>query len=157
MTDLEYVQNMPAAHLLHQRQVNAELWHQWNLADHKRAIAGPYCSEKDLRSRGAALAQGYGSYRADEPYPVDAEEPPPSISLCYSICSRRWRQEQEGYMNARIGDIVFAKDGTGVWDTSGVRVTYAMERVDEPHRWNKYRVYHLESERFQDMIKQYTQ
>ncbi len=58
-------------------------------------------------------------------------------------------------MNVRIGDIVFAKNGTGTWDTSGVLVSYAMERVDEPHRWNKYCVRHLASERFQDVIREH--
>lgn len=147
MTDLEYVHNMPAAHLLLQRQVNRQLWHVWNLADHKRAVEGPYCSEMDIYSQGVNILQGRG--------PVGNYGPPPSLSLCYTICSRRWRQEQEGYMNARIGDIVFAKNGTGSWDTSGVLISYALERVDEPHRWNKYCVRHLPSERFQDVIREH--
>ena len=58
-------------------------------------------------------------------------------------------------MNARIGDIVFAKNGTGGWDTSGVLISYAMERVDEPHRWNKYCVRHLASEQFEDVIREH--
>ena len=59
-------------------------------------------------------------------------------------------------MNARIGDIVFAKNGTGSWDTSGVCMTYALERVDEPRRWNKYCVHHLASERFEDVVREHT-
>ena len=147
MTDFEYVQNMPAAHLLLQKRVNKQLWHVWNLADHKRAIEGPYSFEIGIYSQGVNILQGRG--------PVDAQGPPPPLSLCYTICSRRWRQEQEGYMNVRIGDIVFAKNGTGSWDTSGVLISYALERVDEPHRWNKYCVRHLPSERFQDVIREH--
>lgn len=147
MTDLEYVQNMPAAHLLLQQRVNKQLWHVWNLADHKRAIEGPYSFEIGIYSQGVNILQGRG--------PVDAQGPPPPLSLCYTICSRRWRQEQEGYMNVRIGDIVFAKNGTGSWDTSGVHISYAMERVDEPHRWNKYCVRHLASEHFEDVIREH--
>jgi hypothetical protein len=149
MTDLEYVQNMPATHLLLQRQVNKQLWHQWNLADHKRAVDGNgwayYTPEESIYSA------------AVEPQYAVGQGPPPALSLCYTICSRRWIQEQERYMDARIGDIFFAKNGTGSWDTSGVRVTYALERVDEPRRWNKYCVHHLSSERFEDVIKQRTQ
>jgi hypothetical protein len=147
MTDLEYVQNMPAAHLLLQQRVNKQLWHVWNLADHKRAIEGPYSYEMNVNSQGVDILQGQG--------PVDKNGPPPALTLGYSICSRRWRQEQEGYMNARIGDIVFAKNGTGSWDTSGVLITYALERIDEPRRWNKYRVRHLASERFEDVIREH--
>ena len=148
MTDLEYVQNMPAANLLLQRCVNRQLWHAWNLADHKRAIEGPYSFDMNIYSQGVNILQGRGH--------VDAQGPPPPLSLCYTICSRRWRQEQEGYMNVCIGDIVFAKNGTGSWDTSGVLITYALERVDEPHRWNKYCVHHLASERFEDVIREHT-
>lgn len=147
MTSLEYVQNMPAAHLLLQRQVNIQLWHVWNLADHNRAVEGPYCSEMNIYSQGVNILQGRG--------PVGNDGPPPSLSLCYTICSRRWRQEQERFMNARIGDIVFAKNGTGGWDTSGVLISYALERVDEPRRWNKYCVRHLPSERFEDVIREH--
>jgi hypothetical protein len=147
MTDLEYVQNMPAAHLLLQQRVNKQLWHVWNLADHTRAIAHPYYSEMDINSQGVDILEGRGH--------VDNNGPPPALTLGYSICSRRWRQEQEGYMNARIGDIVFAKNGTGMWDTSGVLITYALERIDEPRRWNKYRVRHLASERFEDVIREH--
>ena len=147
MTDLEYVQNMPAEHLLLQRRVNKQLWHVWNLTDHKRAIEGPYSHEMNIYSQGVNILQGRGS--------VDEQGPPPPLTMCYTICSRRWRQEQEGFMNVRIGDIVFAKNGTGAWDTSGVLVSYAMERVDEPHRWNKYCVRHLASERFQDVIREH--
>ena len=149
MTDIEYVQNMPATHLLLQRQVNKQLWHTWNLADHERAVDGNgwtyYTPEESIYSA------------AVEPQYAVGQGPPPALSLCYTICSRRWRQEQERYMDARIGDIFFAKDGTGRWDTSGVRVTYALERVDEPRRWNKYCVHHLSSERFEDVIKQRAQ
>ena len=147
MTDLEYVKNMPAAHLLLQQRVNKQLWHVWNLADHTRAIADPYYSEMDINSQGVDILEGRD--------PVDKNGPPPALTLSYSICSRRWRQEQEGYMNARIGDIVFAKNGTGVWDTSGVLITYALERIDEPRRWNKYRVRHLASEHFEDVIREH--
>lgn len=56
-------------------------------------------------------------------------------------------------MDVRIGDIFFAKNGTGAWDTSGICTTYALERVDEPRRWNKYSVRHLASERFDDVIR----
>lgn len=148
MTAVEYVQNIPAAHFLLQQKVNKQLWHVWNLADHKRAVEGPYCSEMDIHSQGVAILEGRG--------PVDNDGPPPSLSMCYSICSRRWRQEQEGFMNVRIGDIVFAKNGTGSWDTSGILTSYALERVDEPRRWNKYRVRHLASERFEDVIREHT-
>jgi len=148
MTDLEYVQNMPAAHLLLQQRVNKQLWHVWNLADHKRAIEGPYSFEMNIYSQRVNILQGRGH--------VDEQGPPPPLSLCYTICSRRWRQEQEGYMNVRIGDIVFAKNGTGSWDTSGVLITYALERIDEPRRWNKYCVHHLASERFEDVIREHT-
>jgi hypothetical protein len=147
MTDFEYVQNMPSAHLLLQRRVNKQLWHVWNLADHKRAIDGNgwayYTPEESIYST------------AVEPQYVVGQGPPPALTLGYSICSRRWRQEQEGFMNVRIGDIVFAKNGTGAWDTSGVCTTYALERVDEPRRWNKYCVHHLPSERFQDVIREH--
>ena len=145
MTDLEYVQNMPATHLLLQQQVNKQLWHWWNLVDHEKAVDGNgwayYTPEEYIYSA------------AVEPQYAVGQGPPPALSLCYTICSRRWRQEQERCMDARIGDIFFAKDGTGRWDTSGVRITYALERVDEPRRWNKYCVRHLSSERFEDVIR----
>ena len=60
-------------------------------------------------------------------------------------------------MYARIGDIIFAKNGTGSWDTSGVIISYALERVDEPHRWNKYKVSHLASEQFEDVIRSHAE
>lgn len=147
MTDLEYVQNMPAAHLLLQRQVNKQLWHVWNLADHKRVHEElSYNFEKTIISPGVELARG----------PYSADGMPPSLSLCYSICSRRWEQEEQNHIGARIGEIFFAKNGTGHWQHQEC-VTYALERVDEPRRWNKYCVYHLSSESFVDVILQHTQ
>lgn len=138
-TALEYVRSIPLYHTENQQKVNTELWEQWNIADHERAMAGRYECEKDIYSAGVELARD--------------PTVPPRLSMCYSICSRRWRQEQEHYMYARIGDIIFAKNGTGSWDTSGVHISYALERVDEPHRWNKYKVSHLASENFEDVIR----
>ena len=142
-TAREYVQRIPADHTTNQQKVNTELWQQWNIADHERAMDGPYEFEKDICSVGAELARG-GPFSADFP---------PPLTLGYSICSRRWGQEQKHFLYARIGDIIFSKNGTGRWDTSGVMTTYALERVDEPRRWNKYKVIHLASERFEDVIR----
>jgi hypothetical protein len=135
----DYLQGIPVKHLFQQQKVNAQLWHWWNLADHERAMNGPYNSEKNIYSAGVELARD--------------PNVPPRLSMGYTICSRRWRQEQEGGMDVRIGDIIFAKNGTGAWDTTGICTTYALERVDEPHRWNKYCVSHLASERFDDVIR----
>lgn len=138
-TAREYVQRIPIDHTTNQQKVNTELWEQWNIADHERAMEGPFEFEKDIYSVGVE--------RLRDP------NIPPSLSLCYSICSRRWGQEQKHYLYARIGDIIFAKNGTGMWDTSGIIITYALERVDEPRRWNKYKVSHLASEHFEDVIR----
>ena len=135
----EYVRSIPLYHTANQQKVNAELWEQWNIADHERAMDGPYEFEKDIYSAGVELLRD--------------PTVPPSLSMCYSICSRRWGQEQKHYIYARIGDIIFSKNGTGAWDTSGVIISYALERVDEPHRWNKYKVSHLASENFEDVIR----
>ena len=143
MTDLEYVQNMPAPHLLLQRQVNTQLWRVWNLADHKRVHEEfPYNFDATLLSPGMELAH------AQRPYP----DAPPSIPMGYSICSRRWRQEEEWHINARFGEIFLAKDGTGRWPNAQC-ISYALERIDEPRRWNRYTIYHLPSERFIDVIQ----
>ena len=143
MTCQEYVQNMPATHLAHQQKVNAELWYQWNLADHERAVNSIgwdyYSPEKTIFSTAVERIQG----------------PHPALSLCYTVCSRRWEQEQKCHITARIGEIFFAKDGTGRWDTSGIRISYALERVDAPRRWNKYCVHHLQSENFANVITQH--
>jgi hypothetical protein len=136
----EYVRSIPIYHTANQQKVNAELWEQWNIADHERAMDGPYEFEKDIYSAGVELAR-------------DPNGPPPSLSMCYSICSRRWGQEQKHYIYARIGDIIYSKNGTGPWDTSGIIISYALERVDEPRRWNKYKVSHLASEHFEDVIR----
>lgn len=141
----EYLQGIPVQHLFQQQKVNAELWHWWNLIDHERVIGGTgwtyYSPEKTICSPGVEFING---------------SDPPALSMCYSICSRRWRQEQEHHIDARIGEIFFAKNGTGSWDTH-IHITYALERVDTPFRWNKYCVYHLPSESFVDVIKQHTQ
>ena len=79
-TALEYVRSIPLYHTANQKKVNNELWEQWNIADHERAMDGPSEFEKDIYSAGAELARG-GPYSADVP---------PPLSLCYSICSRRW-------------------------------------------------------------------
>ena len=142
-TASEYVQRIPIDHRTNQHNVNTELWEQWNIADHERSIEGPYEFEKDIYSAGVELLRG----------PYYADGLPPPLTLGYSICSRRWGQEQKHFLYARIGDIIFAKNGTGSWDTSGVMTTYALERVDEPRRWNKYKVSHLASERFEDVIR----
>ena len=136
----DYLQGIPVKHLFQQQKVNAQLWHWWNLADHERAIAGPYEFDKTIVSAAAGGAP-------------DPDGFPPSLPMTYTICSRRWGQEQEARMNVRIGDICFAKNGTGAWDKSGICTTYALERVDEPRRWNKYSVRHLASERFDDVIR----
>ena len=138
-TAREYVRSIPADHTTNQQKVNTELWQQWNIADHERAMEGPYEFEKEIYSEGVE--------RLRDP------NVPPQLTLGYSICSRRWGQEQKHFLYARIGDIIFAKNGTGRWDTSGVMMTYALERVDEPRRWNKYKVSHLASERFEDVIR----
>lgn len=135
----EYVRSIPIYHTANQQKVNTELWQQWNIADHERAMEGPYEFEKEIYSEGVERLR-------------DPNVPPP-LTLGYSICSRRWGQEQKHFLYARIGDIIFAKNGTGRWDTSGVMMTYALERVDEPRRWNKYKVSHLASERFEDVIR----
>jgi hypothetical protein len=145
MTSQEYVQNMPATHLAHQKMVNAEIWYKWNLADHERVVSGNgwdyYSPEKTILSAAVERVQG----------------PHPALSLCYTVCERRWKQEQECHITARIGEIFFAKDGTGRWDTDGIRISYALERVDAPRRWNKYCVHHFPSENFADVITQQTQ
>ena len=151
MSSIEYVQSMPVSHLFHQQKVNEELWYQWNLADHKRAIAdhtSPFIFEQTLFSPGA-----------NHRNPAGAGEPPvpPALTLHYTICSRRWRQEQEYHIGAQIGEIFFAKDGTGVWDTSGIRISYALQRVDTPYRWEKFCVHHLPSEPFEEVINQHIQ
>jgi hypothetical protein len=143
-TPLEYVRSIPLSHKENQQKVNTELWEQWNIADHERMMNGPYESEKDIYSAGVE--------RLRDPNGV-----PPSLSMHYSVCSRRWGQEQQCFINARIGDIFFVKNGTGSWDKSGVLISYALERVDEPRRWNKYCVHHLASERFQDVIRAYNE
>jgi hypothetical protein len=142
-TAREYVQRIPIDHVTNQRKVNTELWEQWNIADHERAMDGPYEFEKDIYSAGVELLR-------------DPNGPPPSLSMCYSICSRRWGQEQKHFLYARIGDIIYSKNGTGPWDTSGIIISYALERVDEPRRWNKYKVHHLASENFEDVIRAHT-
>jgi len=141
-TAREYVQRIPIDHITNQRNVNTELWEQWNIADHERAMAGRYEFEKDIYSAGVERLR-------------DPTVPPP-LSMHYTICSRRWGQEQKHFLYARIGDIIFAKNGTGAWDTSGVHISYALERVDEPRRWNKYCVHHLASENFEDVIRAHT-
>jgi hypothetical protein len=133
------VRSIPLYHTANQQKVNTELWEQWNIADHERAMADPYKFEKEIYSVGVE--------RLRDPTVQ------PSLSMCYSICSRRWGQEQKHFIYARIGDIIFAKNGTGAWDTSGVHISYALERVDEPRRWNKYKVHHLASEHFEDVIR----
>ena len=138
-TAQEYVRSIPLYHTANQQKVNTELWEQWNIADHERAMADPYKFEKEIYSVGVE--------RLRDPTVQ------PSLSMCYSICSRRWGQEQKHFIYARIGDIIFAKNGTGAWDTSGVHISYALERVDEPRRWNKYKVHHLASEHFEDVIR----
>lgn len=140
-TALEYVRSIPLYHKENQQKVNTELWEQWNIADHERAMSGPYQCEMDIYSAGVE--------RLRDP------NVPPSLSMHYTICSRRWGQEQESYKYARIDDIFFVKNGTGPWDKSGVLISYALKRVDEPRRWNKYCVHHLVSERFQDVIRAY--
>ena len=145
MTSQEYVQNMPATHLAHQQKVNAELWYKWNLADHEKVVNGSgwdyYSPEKTIFS--AAVERVQGSHSA--------------LSLCYTVCERRWKQEQECHITARIGEIFFAKNGTGRWDTDGIRISYALERVDAPRRWNKYCVHHFPYENFVDVIRQQTE
>jgi len=145
MTAIEYLQRIPVSHIITQQKVNTEVWHWWNLVDHERAVDGGgwtyYSPEEHIISPGVELAQGPSIS---------------SLSLSYTICSRRWIQEQECRKDARIGDIFLAKDGTGRWDTSGVLVTYALERVDDPRRWNKYCVRHMASESFQDVIREHT-
>jgi len=148
MTDREYVQNMPVTHLAHQQKVNAELWHQWNIADHETAVNGSgwdyYSPEKHIFSAAVERARRFSS-----------ADVPPSFSMSYSVCSRRWKQEQESRLDARIGEIFYVKDGTGSWDMSGIYVSYAMERVDAPRRWNTYCVHHFPSEHFADVIRQH--
>lgn len=152
MTSQEYVQNMPVAHLAHQQKVNAELWYKWNLADHERAINGNgwdyYSPEKTIFSAAAERARRFSPVR------IPANVPPALFMGYYSINSRRWKQEQASRLAAHIGEIFFAKDGTGDWDMSGIRISYALERVDAPRRWNKYCVHHLQSENFADVITQ---
>jgi hypothetical protein len=152
MSSIEYVQNMPAAHRFHQQKVNKQLWRQWNLVDHQRAMAdhtSPFVFEQTLFSPGAEH-RNLGDA-------VDEPPQPPALTLHYTICSRRWRQEEECRIAAQIGEIVFAKDGTGNWDTSGIRISYAMQRVDTPYRWEKYCIHHLPSESFEEVINQHTQ
>ena len=143
---------MPVAHLAHQQKVNAELWYKWNLADHERAINGNgwdyYSPEKTIFSAAAERARRFSPVR------IPANVPPALFMGYYSINSRRWKQEQASRLAAHIGEIFFAKDGTGRWDTSGIRISYALERVDAPRRWNKYCVHHLQSEIFADVITQ---
>ena len=152
MSDLEYVQNMPATHFAHQQKVNDELWYRWNLADHVKAVNE---NGWDCIFETTIFSAGMEDVRRALPQP-EYEMPPP-LPMGYSICSRRWGQEQKSNLAARIGEIIFAKDGTGRWDTSGFCITYAMERVDEPRRWNKYCVHHLQSEDFADVIRQHTE
>ncbi len=151
MTDREYVQNMPVTHLAHQQKVNAELWYRWNLADHERAVNGSgwdyYSPEKHIFSAAVEHARRFSARP-----PADV---PPALSMGYSVCSRRWKQEQESRLSARIGEMFYVKNGTGSWDTSGICISYAMERVDAPRRWNKYCIHHFPHEQFEDVIRQH--
>jgi len=153
MSDREYVQSMPATHLAHQRKVNAELWYQWNLADHERAVNGSgwdyYSPEKTIFSAAVEHARRFSPVR------IPANVPPALSMGYYSINSRRWKQEQASRLAAYIGEIFFAKDGTGDWDMSGIRISYALERVDAPRRWNKYCVHHFPHENFAAVIAEH--
>lgn len=142
-----YARSIPIYHRVNQQRVNTQLWEQWNIADHERAVEGRgwnyYSPEKTIFSPGVE--------RMNAPFKTE-QGPPPAPILSYTISSRRWIQEQEQHICARIGDIFFAKDGTPRWNNS-VRISYALERVDEPRRWNKYCVHHLPSESFVDVIR----
>jgi len=153
MTTLEYMQSIPETHVAHQVRVNDELWHRWNVIDHANATTDAYryfCN--DIFSPGVQATQ--------EPSPADgvydANTPPPVLSLHYSVSSRRWMKEQENYMDARIGMIIFVKDATPSWDPR-IYITYAMQRVDTPYRWVHYCIHHMPNENFSKVIEQYTQ
>lgn len=150
MSSIEYVQNMPEIHRFHQQEVNKQLWLQWNLADHQRAIADfttPHRFEKTIVSADIAAE------RPQDPYASDV---PPPLHMHYSISSRTWKALQESYVDAVIGEIFFAKDGTGFWDPN-TNISYVLQRVDTPYRWEKYCIHHKSHESFADIIHQHTQ
>ena len=151
MTILEYMRSMPMTHRFHQQKVNKQLWHKWNLADHQRAVADfatPHHFEETIVSADIAAE------RPQDPYSADG--PPPLLSMHYSISSRTWKALQDFHIDAAIGKIFFAKDGTGSWDPN-TKISYALQRVDTPYRWEKYCVHHKPHESFVDVIRQHTQ
>ena len=125
----EYVRSIPIYHTANQQKVNTELWQQWNIADHERAMEGPYEFEKEIYSEGVERLR-------------DPNVPPP-LTLGYSICSRRWGQEQKHFLYARIGDIIILKS---LAPSETVWVTYALRRIEGLFRWTKYIVYHSPQE-----------
>ena len=119
-------------------QDNDELWYQWNLTDHTRAVDdGSYNLEMTIYSPTVAYLNSS----------------PPNLILHKTINSIQWRNEEECSLNARIGDIIHVRDVTPK-SNSEFSITYALERVDTLYRWNRYCVYHSPSERFSDVIKE---
>ena len=157
MTALEYVRARPLTHIYHQQQVNKQLWQQWNLADHARALANllPWERDEEIVSSGVEIANGYGPYPANEyaHYPLDG--PPPRLALSCSASMKHYDWVEKSCMTARIGEIFFVYNGTPKWEHPSFYVSYATQRVDMPSRWKHYRVRHLPSESVEDVIRSY--
>ena len=142
-----------------------EVWQQWNIADHKRAVEERnkpfadhnYGSEETLVSTiTQMIRQQMAKQQAEAAnQPAETEDAPPAGIMHYSMSSRQWEHVEQACMHARIGEIFFVKDGKGGWDTSPICISFALLRVDTPYRWKRYCVHHVPSERFQDVITQH--
>lgn len=157
MTALEYVRTMPLTHIVHQQEVNKQLWLNWNRADHARALTTllPWESDEEITSSGVEIANGRGPYPVNEREPRSLDGPPPRLALSCSASMKHYEWVQKSCMAARIGEIFFVYNGTPKWENPSFYISYATQRVDTPRRWKHYRVRHLPSESYADVIHSY--
>ena len=81
---------------------------------------------------------------------------PPLLTLHKTINSNQWNDHQLCHNDANIGDIIFVRDVTPLNEYTKL-ITYALQRIDAPHRWTRYCIYHTPAESFIDVIRHNTQ
>ena len=86
--------------------------------------------------------------------PLLTSSPPQSISI-RTITSSRWTDEQLGHVMANNGD-VFEVLTQKTYFTDDYH-TYALLRVNTPHRWINFSLYYTLGESPMDMIRTYIQ
>ena len=78
----------------------------------------------------------------------------PYLGLHRTINTGQFRMIEKSLENTCIGDITHLQSFE-ISGNEGRMITYSIERVDTPYKWNRYTIYHFNDESPTELVREY--